>query len=253
MRTKLTEEALAQWLKNKFYLTDNCHHLDFSGTLGIAINGALTAEQEEELLLTTKEPPTGSTVYKYGTRSFVGTCSIIGTTLLHKYYHRLSLRRQIGYSIWGSRAFRSWIAYRALHKLGIPTPQPIALFEYRRFGNLADCSLLVTSAVKGMTLEKYLQLYAHDKSRITHVANQCRQIFLHFAKYRIYHGDAAPRNFLVNKEGKVFVIDLDATKILVPQKKWPRKHEKDKHKLLRYIKKNQTAYPHFLSEFTHQN
>ena len=241
-----THDELAAWLSGKSYLSENCHDANFSGALGKVVDGALNAHQEKALLNHTDIPPFGTTVYNYGTRSFVGALSIGKTKVALKYYHRLNLRRQTGYTMFGSRAMKSWIGSRVFEKLGISSPKPIALFENRRFGFLIDRCLLVTEVAEGIPLPAYLRQNSKDEEKMNRVAENCQKIFDRLSEYRIYHSDTAAKNFVISPDGDVSIIDLDATRILVPPVLWKSKRASDKRLFLGIF----NHYPHLQKTFS---
>lgn len=220
-------QDLQSWLSNKCYLSESTHPLDCEHHTGIVINGILSAREESELNSAALEPPFGSIVFKYGMRSFVSACPVGKKKLAFKYYHRLSLRRQLGYTLWGSRCMRAWVAARVFRAIGIQTPQPIAIFENKRLGILQDTSILVTHISEGVPLPQFLEKWAHDPDKMKQLATNCLQIFEQFAKYRIYHRDTAPKNFIVAPDCSVAIIDLDAVQLAMPLEAWKKKRKKD--------------------------
>lgn len=222
-----TVDDLHRWLKNKAYLSEGISQVESPYQLSIQLDGALTPEQLKELLVAVETPPAGSIVFKYGHRSFVASSPIADSQLALKYYHRLSFRRQLGYTLWNSRCMIAWIAGRALYELDIPTPAPIAVFEKKRFGMITDKALLVTEIAEGIPLPLFLKNHGHDLELMDIVARNCGSIFAKFGKFRIYHGDTAPKNFIVSPSGQVSVIDLDAVLLAVPELIFQKKHAKD--------------------------
>ena len=222
-------EDLYRWLKNKSYLYDGTILAEGPYQLSIQITESLTPKQLKELLLAVENPTTGSIVYKYGYRSFVASSTIADTQLALKYYHRLNLRRQLGYTLRNSRCMIAWIASRALYELGIPTPKPIAVFEKKRFGLITDKALLVTEIAEGIPLPQFLNNHGNDLKLMDTVAQNCRKIFHKFKEYRIYHGDTAPKNFIISPTGEVSIIDLDAVCVAMPEPLFTKKHKKDIH------------------------
>lgn len=245
MTTTPTHHEIATWISEKKYLTEDCHAADFGGSLGVVIDNQLTPQQEKTLLKNTHTPPPGSMTYKDGDRSFVGACPVADTTLALKYYHRLNLRRQIGYTMFGSRAMKAWIASRVLTKLGIQTPRPIAILEYRRLGLLIDNCLFATEVAKGTPLPQYVEQYSEDEAKMDIVAANCKNIFDRFAQYRIYHSDTTAKNFIVSDDGHVSVIDLDATRILISPILWKSKRAKDKYRFMGRFRR----FPHLKEKF----
>ena len=250
MSTLPTHQELASWLSEKKYLSESCHTPHAPYPLAKIIDNTLSPAQENDLLKNIERPPSGSTIYEYGKRSFVGACSIADTTLALKYYHRLNLRRQLGYTMFGSHAMKAWIGSRVLHMLGIPTPRPIALFENKRFSCLADTSLLVTENIKGTPLPSYVHQYSNDAEKMTILKGHCQKIFDQLASYRIYHSDTAPKNFIVQQDSSVCIIDLDATKILVHPALWQKKRAKDQRLFMRMFPQSSPLHETFSSIFS---
>jgi hypothetical protein len=224
---------LEQWLKEKSYLSEGCHSFTVSRGRGWLRDGALTEGQREIFLQSLERPPIGSIVYKFGSRSFVGSCPIGDLQLALKYYYPLSLRRQLGYTILGTRCMRSWISSCALRFLGVATPEPLGVVELQRFGFLSHRSLFATEICEGTSLPDFLMTHAQDHEVMAVVAAHCREIFSVFEEYRVYHGDVTPKNFIVKPDYSVSVIDLDAMSILVHPRIWPTKRASDMQQFAR--------------------
>jgi len=222
---------LKSWLQSKAYLTEGIRAVSTHMGEGFIIIGMLTEAQESALLKTAHRPPPQTTVLKY---------------LVLKFYYRLSIRRQLGYTIFGSRAMRSWIASRAFTLLEIPTPKPIALIESKRFGAITDRALFVTEVAKGTALSEFLEFHNQDLEVMKKIALAARTIFKNLAKHRIYHSDTNTKNFIVHPDHSLSIIDLDAVQFFVPQKKWPRKRSSDERKFAKLWKQ----YPHLTEIFS---
>lgn len=246
MKIMPSHKDIAIWISEKRYLTENCHDANTSTAITKIINSQLSSEQEKLLLKHPYKPPFGSIVYKASGRSFVGEGLIGDKKLVLKYYHRRSLRRQIGYTLLGSHGMKAWIASRVLIKLGICTPQPIAILEHRKFGFLMDACLVVTEIAKGVPLPDYIRQYSEDEARLALVLKNCKNIFDRFAEYRIYHKDPSAINFIVDDDCSVSVIDLDTTHILVPAMFWRAKRAKDQHRFMRVFR---NEFPQFKEMF----
>ncbi|MGJ8677477.1 MAG: lipopolysaccharide kinase InaA family protein [Akkermansiaceae bacterium] len=230
-----SQEELAEWIRQKSYLSDNCSEIKTHPSLAYVVDNMLNEGQLKDLLQADRTPPEGATVLKYGERSFVGYCPFRGENLALKYYHRLSIRRQLGYTLFGSRAMKAWIAARVFDYLQIPSPKPIALIEHKRSGFLTDSSLFATELVSGIPMPAYLKKYHHDTQKMETVAANCRSIFERMAKYRIYHRDTSLKNFMITEDGNVSILDLDATQILVHPSIWRSKRAKDNKRFMRQI------------------
>lgn len=240
--------SLEQWIREKHYLSDKAHPVHGIYQEGHIVDNLLLPTEEEAVIRATIEPPFGSVVFKYGKRSFVSACPIGERKLAFKYYHRLNIRRQLGYTLWGTRCMRAWIAARAFQEIGINTAEPIAVFEKKRWGFFADASILVTSISPGVPLPHYFKKWGHDTEKVQIVADNCRQIFELFRKFKIYHRDTAPKNFIVAPDGKVSIIDLDAVHLAVPHNKWQKKYNRDL-KRFRVICDHPSHFPELKSFF----
>ncbi len=224
---------LQDWLSHKRYLTEGVRRITTPAGEGILVDGILSTKQEQALIAASLRPPSGSIVLKFGSRSFVGAAPIADSRLALKYYSRLSLRRQLGYTLMGTRAMRSWIAARTFVKLGLPTPEPIALVESQRFGFIKDRSLFVTRMAEGVSLREFAKQHASDTQALEKLATEARRIFQTFAEFRIYHGDTNTKNFIVTPDGQLSIIDLDACEFLVPENQWQKKRRSDERKFSR--------------------
>jgi len=126
---------------------------------------------------------------------------------------------------------RSWIASRTFTRLGIPTPQPIAILESKRFHCITDRALFVTSIAEGIALPEFIKKNHQDLKTMTSIAQQAQAIFSALAKHRIYHSDANAKNFIVHSNNTLSIIDLDAVEFLVPESKWHKKRQSDERQL----------------------
>ncbi len=114
-----------------------------------------------------------------------------------------------GDSIGTSRARRAWQAGWLLTWLGVPTPQPLALWETRR-GALAGPSWLLLKASPGHSLD---QVYGTLHSRGWQDAvTGCRRLAQELAAWGVVHGDLKLANFLRQPDGAIQVLDLDAVR-----------------------------------------
>lgn len=108
-----------------------------------------------------------------------------------------------------SRARRSWMAGLGLRHFGLDAPEPLACWEFRSRG-LPVADLLLMGKVLGQPLQEFVREVSPFRAR---VASSCRMIFQVLGELRATHGDTKASNFLVGQEGKVWLIDFDATKL----------------------------------------
>jgi tRNA A-37 threonylcarbamoyl transferase component Bud32 len=129
-----------------------------------------------------------------------------------------TLLARLRYTLFRSRARRNWIGARALLVRGIPTPDALALVEYRS-GLVLKRSLLFTRYAEGACeLNEYvLSRYGGAMSPTTRRQKKrfirtLAELIRDMHAKGIYHADMKSNNILVREDGdawKLFIIDLD--------------------------------------------
>lgn len=183
----------------------------------------------EELVKFVERPPRGLNLYKFGSRSVVGTIELEdGSAVVLKYYYPKGLIKHLTYGIGGSRCMRSWAAALAFEYLGLPTPPAMLVFESHSLGGawLAK-SFLATGQAAGITLEQWVRQHEEDPARLESIAERMRNLFTKMGQYRISHGDLKATNILVAEDDLVSLVDLDATQFLSPLREWPKRRKRD--------------------------
>ena len=112
-----------------------------------------------------------------------------------------------------SRARWSWLNGRKLVKAGLPTPMPLACIEERRHGLLHLRSYLLTQFVPGRSLLDLVQSDETKGERLADLARQFTRIWQTLGQLRAGHGDMKATNFIVDPQGKLWLIDLDGLRI----------------------------------------
>ncbi|GAA5495492.1 hypothetical protein Rhal01_01667 [Rubritalea halochordaticola] len=187
-----------------------------------------TTEDASELAEIALRPPAGTTIYKYGTRSLVGGYQLeSGKNVALKYYFPKSIPKKLRYGIGSSRCEQSWLGSIGLHALGIPTPSPLAFFEYNRYAIWNHQSFLATEQAPGIPLHQYYKKYRSDSTRITLLLDSLKQLFDLMAEYRIAHGDLKASNILVNSDNSLQFIDLDSVSFLNTGQRWHQLRARD--------------------------
>lgn len=179
-------------------------------------------------------PPPKMVIYKFGSRSVVGSYTLENKDqVVLKYYFPKTIPKQFAYGFLGSRAEKSWIAAHVFHRLGIPTPAPLYFLERKTLAGLRiHLSFLATRLADGISLEQFVKLYGQDTERLTRAAISLKNSFTIMASHRISHGDLKGSNLIIN-EGDVDMvsfIDLDAVKIGSSQKEWEVAWKKDRER-----------------------
>jgi hypothetical protein len=108
-----------------------------------------------------------------------------------------------------SRAMWGWINGRRLVAAGIPTPMPLACVEERRQVALRLRSYLLTTFVPGRSLLEIVVAREASREQLTDLAVQFARLWQALGQLRAGHGDMKASNFIVDPEGRLWLIDLD--------------------------------------------
>ena len=162
-----------------------------------------------------------------------GTCTVTKVAagsrpLVIKRYNLKNLRHALARSWRPSRAWHSWREGHRLQFLGIATPAPLALVE-ERIGPLRRRAWLITEFCPGKNLLEHLDA---DRAPPDAEAAALAGLFTAMHRMQITHGDLKATNLLWH-DGKVFVIDLDATVQHRSPAAYARAWRRDRARLLR--------------------
>jgi len=162
-----------------------------------------------------------------------GTCTVAaveanGRQMVIKRYNLKHWRHALSRAWRPSRAWHAWLAGHRLAFYGIATPPPLALLEERR-GLLRGRAFLVTGWCPGDNLLSVL-----DANRVPPppLAKAIASLFEVLYRLRITHGDLKATNLLWH-DGRLFLIDLDATVEHRYQILFNRAWRRDRARLLR--------------------
>ena len=143
-----------------------------------------------------------------------------------------------------SRAANCWRAARRVLDAGVNTPTPVAYIETHTFW---------------LKKETYYIYKYQEAELLSNVLSSPAQIDLCHAvsdileklkAAMISHGDMKATNWLVNKEGSVILIDLDATKQYVDPTKFKLARSKDEQRFLKNWATMPTLLDYFRSKLT---
>ena len=127
-----------------------------------------------------------------------------------------------------SRAWQSWLAAIRLRFFGIDTPRPLAMIE-ERIGPLRRKAWLITEWSPGIELNHVLDA---DQVPADDLAAALRATFTNLFRERIQHGDLKATNLLWH-DGRLSLIDLDATRAHRTPEAFARAWARDRARLLR--------------------
>jgi tRNA A-37 threonylcarbamoyl transferase component Bud32 len=134
-----------------------------------------------------------------------------GHDIVIKRYNDRGILQSLRYMLKGSRAKRAWFHGRLLGLIGVPTPEPLAYLEKRKFGLIRE-SLLITPYVGGLSFLHYVRDEKLPPARRHRTAEQIKDIMTALAAHRISHGDSKTSNFLVASDGPLLT-DLDSMRV----------------------------------------
>jgi tRNA A-37 threonylcarbamoyl transferase component Bud32 len=201
------------------------------GKAHAACNTAACSEPlARSLAKVANRPPPGLTLYKFGSRSIVGHHAPEGgERVVMKYYHPRDVFRHVNYGIRGSRCHQSWLAGMAFNFIGVPTPEPLVIAEWRTCGGLwLSKSFLATRPADGVPLDAFILRHGIGHPLVEKAAAALQRSFALMARHRAVHGDLKANNVLVSDDGDISLIDLDSAAFLLPESAWRKLREKDR-------------------------
>ncbi len=162
-----------------------------------------------------------------------GTCTVADVSsgaqrMVIKRYNLKHWRHALS-RMW--RPSRAWHAWREGHRLAfydIATPRPLAMIE-ERWGALRRRAFLVTEFCAGRSL---LDLLDAQQVPDAQMAEGIVTVFRALCDLRITHGDLKASNLLW-ADGRVVLIDLDATQQHTTEQGFQRAWRRDRARLLR--------------------
>lgn len=186
------------------------------------------AERLRPLLNSPDEAMAQGELLKDGATCTVARVHLDGLDLVVKRYNVKNWRHALARGWRRSRAMHSWREAHRLGFFGLATPRPLALVE-ERLGVLRGRAYLITEYCAGPRLWESLL----PESLPTEAeAGAIRSVFQTLFELRITHGDLKAANLLW-QDGRVSLIDLDATaqhrRLASFRKAWAR----DRQRLLR--------------------
>jgi hypothetical protein len=114
-----------------------------------------------------------------------------------------------------SRAMWTWLNSARLEEAGILTPKPRVLFE-ERWGPFRLRSYLLSDAVDGQSLLEFVRSKSGDDAALETVADHFADVWRGLGRLRLAHRDMKATNFLVDRGGQIWLVDLDG------MRRWPR-------------------------------
>ena len=166
--------------------------------------------ESEDLQRFLQQPDTyidSGTLIKGGRTATVAKVMIDGKPYVLKRYNIKSLWHRIRRLFQPSRAWVCWRNAHMLDMLGIATPKPLLMMEWR-FGSLRREAYFLCEFVEGEDALHFLEKEPINSPAWTRTLDQFRALFRAMRDYGIVHGDMKATNFLVTDQG-LTVLDLD--------------------------------------------
>lgn len=135
-------------------------------------------------------------------------------------HHRFVLKRYNLRSWWHtarhllirSRAKWNWVNSARLRSAGIRSPRARAFLEERQ-GALRGRSFLLCDYVEGRTLRDLYRDGPYDDARLDRIAAAFAEIWRVLGAMRIGHDDMKDTNFIVDREDRIWLVDLDGMRV----------------------------------------
>lgn len=180
---------------------------------------ALQAERLESLMQTGQPLKTGNS-------ATVILSELARQPVVIKRYNMKNFWHWLRRCLRPSRARKSWLNANLLEYAGILTPQPLGFVEQRWLG-LRHEAYFVSRHVMGRSL---LEL-SDDELLKPELQQQLRKIFVSLRQNQLIHGDMKASNLLVDAEGQVWLIDLDAMR-QVSSRRFTALHQRDQERFM---------------------
>ncbi len=229
------EQVLEQvWQKRKRHYLSKCfrdcsmtvYHKDFEWEY--AFRRDFWDDWQPESMAAIETLFDGADVLKAGNSATVIRRELAGRQVVIKRYNIKNIWHAFRRCFRPSRAAQSWSNANLLEFIGIPTVTPLGFVEKRRGWFRSTAFFISEYQPAEELLDVYSQREPSDREM-----EQIRDMFASLAHCQIGHGDMKAQNFLVNKEGDIFLIDLDAMKEY--RSRWcsRKAHLADKKRFLR--------------------
>jgi len=150
---------------------------------------------------------------------------------------KISIDRYVWRGLDRTRAWREWQLLAYIQACGLAAPAPVAA-RVVRHGLLYTADILMRRIADSVALSQYLQqlpLYEQGWQAIGRCIRE-------FHDRLVYHADLNAHNILLNKQGKVYLIDFDKGERKPAPGNW---QQANLHRLLRSLDKLQKQHKTF--------
>lgn len=169
---------------------------------------------------------------KDGDRCTVARIDHDGRSMVLKRYNFRDPLHTLVHMAMRSRARWSWSNGHRLRELGFTTPRPLAMVE-QRIGPLRLRSFLLMEHVEGESLAAAVQRDQHVDARLHELADQAARLWDELGRRRITYGDMKASNFLIDRHGQWWLIDLDGMRFHRSKLRFRRERSRDRDSFMR--------------------
>lgn len=128
-----------------------------------------------------------------------------------------------------TRAWRSYHAAKRLLSAGIATPLPRFLVFHE--GSLT----LACDQIEGQQLYELIRNKAWIEKNRSRLVDEVASLLAKLRQAMITHGDLHPRNILIDRRGKAWLVDLDGARCHTSVASFARKRRKEENRLAREL------------------
>lgn len=204
-------------------------HVRQSGRELLACRG-MNAGLKESFLKDPDQFFTGDGWLKKGNTSSVVEVDYEGRRYVLKRYNAKSWWYRLVHFLSVPRALRSWTNGHVLALFGIPSPRPLGCLLVRKAG-LPSCGYLLMEKSEGITLTRIVRGGRSDlvPGAVVELGKRWGEL----AVIKATHGDMKASNFILDKAGKLQLIDLDGMQLHSRDGTFAKRRAKDKSRFMR--------------------
>jgi hypothetical protein len=147
-----------------------------------------------------------------GRRGKTGEVGAQGALVLKRYNQRDWLHTAV-HAVMRSRARWCWANGKVLLDGGLLTPTPLACVDERRHGVLRMRSYLLTEFAAGDSLTEFVEANESKADALRAIADEFTGIWRRLGQLRIGYGDMKASNFIVDRQKRLWLIDLDGMRV----------------------------------------
>ena len=176
------------------------------------------------------------TILKAGNSATVVKTTIAGQDIVIKRYNIKGWQHALKRCLQPSRAAVSWRNANLLAFMGIATPRPLGFIEIRKMG-LRNTAYFISEYRPADDMLTCYQQRAPSEEEL----QQLKQLFQRLRFAKVSHGDLKATNLLIDEQGRILLIDLDAMRQHPCKRSFDKAFSKDEARFLANWQNEQLA------------